>query len=224
MKVQEARLVMRTIPPAQGNPAWVRGFFANLFSQNPLFGNHAPTGEPLYIFPRIQYRIEDGSIIVLGIAEGAEAVGSLALSPRTLRLGGRQVQIIDQHRVWREVDVGLRKNWFRYRFIRPWMPLNQDNYSKFTTLTRKKDRLDLLKRIMVGNILALAKGVGETVIGNIEVHELIISSRKCQVKNQPMLVFDGWFTTNFLIPDDWAIGRGGSRGFGVVRKIQGSKK
>lgn len=218
MKVPEFRLIMKTDPPARGDPGWVRGFFANLFSGNPLFGNHSPTGGNLYLFPRVQYRVADGCLVVMGVAEGAEAVEAIAISPRTLRLGRREVQVIDIQRRGTEVDVGLGPRVVKYRFVRPWMPLNQENHSKFLAANTLTEQRDLLERIMIGNLLTLAKGVGETVVGTIRIADLKVQPRTCQVKGQSMLVFDGRFSTNFRIPDDWAIGRGGSRGFGVVRK------
>ncbi|NLI75625.1 MAG: CRISPR-associated endonuclease Cas6 [Candidatus Riflebacteria bacterium] len=220
MRVRESRLTLRTDPPARGDPDWVRGFFANLFSDNPLFGNHDATGGNLFVFPRVQYRIAEGAVVVLGLMEGAETLEEIRISPKHLRLGRREHLVLGIHRESREVEIGIAPGPCSYRFVSPWMPLNQENHLRYAK-SPEPERRRLLERILVGNLLTLAKGVGETVLETIAIGGLTVHPRTRMVKKQPMKVFDGTFSVNFLIPDDWGIGRGGARGFGVVRHWDG---
>jgi len=215
-KVPETRWICTTDPQATGDPAWVRGYFANLFSGNPLFGNHGADGESLYLFPRIQYRLIRGAIVVIGIAEGAETVAGMNISPRHIRLGRKEFMVVGIDLEARHVQVGSTERPEGYRFVRPWMPLNQENHDRFQGMSGSEQE-GLLRRILIGNLLTLAKGVGETVCDEVVVSRLDVRSRVRMTKGQPMLVFDGEFDVNFRIPEDWAIGKGGSRGFGVVQ-------
>ena len=80
-------------------------------------------------------------------------------------------------------------------------------------------KIALLKKILVGNLLYLSKGVGYVVLEQIEVSEIKVIERKTYLKGTPLLGFLGTFSVNFEIPDHWGIGKSASRGFGTVKRI-----
>ena len=105
----------------------------------------------------------------------------------------------------------------KYKFITPWLALNQNNIKKYTAadLIEKEE---ILKRVLIGNILSFSKGmdytVDETIIVKLDLNQIDV-----KFKQKDMLAFIGEFFINFEIPDNFAIGKGISRGFGTVKKI-----
>jgi hypothetical protein len=83
------------------------------------------------------------------------------------------------------------------------------------------DRIDLLERILVGNLLSFAKGVG------IEIEQQIICKlisfeepRLVKVKGVKVMSFNCEFKTNMSLPDYMGIGKHASIGYGTVVKIE----
>jgi len=72
--------------------------------------------------------------------------------------------------------------------------LNQANYEKFIN-SNSGERVEILKKILTGNILSMAKGLGYCVDKPIEV---FVNLRPVQVnyKNRKMIGFKGEFITN----------------------------
>ena len=105
----------------------------------------------------------------------------------------------------------------KYKFITPWLALNQNNIKKYTAadLIEKEE---ILKRVLIGNILSFSKGMDYTVDETIKV-KLDLNQIDVKFKQKEMLAFIGEFFINFEIPDNFAIGKGISRGFGTVKKI-----
>ena len=60
----------------------------------------------------------------------------------------------------KEVDIKPSSEEKHYKFITPWLGLNQVNYQKYSNLTEWKDKKELLNKILVGNLLSMSKGLG----------------------------------------------------------------
>ena len=101
-----------------------------------------------------------------------------------------------------------------YRFLTPWLALNQDNYLQFhQILGEEKERL--LSRILIGNILSMCKGLGVTVERELWVsHNL--KAVLVSYKGKRMKGFLGSFRVNCHIPDLFGLGKGTARGYGTV--------
>ncbi len=81
-----------------------------------------------------------------------------------------------------------------------------------------KERRELLKNILIGNILSVSKRLGYNVPNKIRV-DIELYSVKVSYKGVPLVGFKGVFEVNFLIPDYLGVGKGVSHGFGVVKKL-----
>ena len=106
-----------------------------------------------------------------------------------------------------------------YKFLTPWLALNQDNYERFAN-SGIDERTDILKKILTGNILSMAKGLGYWVEEPIEVL-IKLNPVKINYKNRKMIGFKGGFMTNFMIPNHLGLGKSVARGFGTVKKVNG---
>ncbi|MFW9970445.1 MAG: CRISPR-associated endonuclease Cas6 [Candidatus Odinarchaeota archaeon] len=104
-----------------------------------------------------------------------------------------------------------------YKFKSPWLALNKENYIKYKN-SSITERRELLKKILIGNILSMAKhleyNIPDTVYADIE-----LSAAKVLYKEIPMIGFKGVFEVNFLIPDYLGIGKAVSHGFGIVKRV-----
>ena len=77
MKVSQVKLVVETEPPIESHGNSIRGFFAGRSSGLELLHNHSPTGKPLYLYPRVQYKTIQQTGLIIGIDEGCELVQDL---------------------------------------------------------------------------------------------------------------------------------------------------
>ena len=75
----------------------------------------------------------------------------------------------------------------------------------------------MLERLLIGNILSFAKGIG--VYFDEEIKVSIVDIEKAEqylFKNVKMLGFDVVFRTNVLLPRYVGVGKGVSLGFGMI--------
>ncbi|MBS0156432.1 MAG: hypothetical protein JSS38_17750 [Nitrospira sp.] len=199
---------------------YLRGVFAGLYPNRPEFHGHGPRGL-VYEHPRIQYKVLNGQGVVVGVQEGAFLL-QLVQPLARLRLGTRWLDVISMDRIVRMVPFGLADAPFEYKFVTPWVALNEENHPRFETIRfqRKEEALRLLRKILIGNLLSLSKALGYEVPGpifaEVKVDEPIEVSLKPEVV---LLGFLGRFRTNFWIPPLWGIGKQSARGFGAVERI-----
>ena len=105
---------------------------------------------------------------------------------------------------------------FKYR-IRNWLPLNTENYKKYIQLEAISDKVIFLEKILIGNILSFAKGMGIDIQNEISCKMITISEPKpIKAKDVKMMAFDAEFKTNISLPDYMGLGKHASLGFGTV--------
>lgn len=200
----------------------LRGYFGNLFKdQSPLLHNHMESGESLYRYPLVQYKVTDKTPMLLGINEGAELLTSLFLKVQELKLDGRTYTILSKNITNKRWDIGLDDDLHHYHYETLWMGLNQDNHRKYIQAESDQERQEQLKRIAISNILAFYKAFNlilpkdQRIMLNLQVQE-----KNTRFKDQSMVAFSGGFTTNALLPDFAGLGKSVARGFGTVKKCQ----
>jgi len=169
----------------------------------------------IYQYPLIQYNIIGNKPLVLGIEEGAEVLQNILpiddviiIEDRVLISKKREIQITYE-------DFGVTDNLITYRFLTPWMALNEENVKRY----REGDiieREEILKKIFIGNILSISKGLKYTVEDEIRV-KLNVKEKRVNFKDNKMICFTGECLTNFKIPDYIGIGKSVSRGFGTIK-------
>ncbi len=75
--------------------------------------------------------------------------------------------------------------------------MNEENYQRYQRFGSWEKRRELLKKVLTGNILAVAKGIGYTVPAPITVAIDRLRETRAKLKGVPMLGFLGEFTVNF---------------------------
>lgn len=222
MIVPVSVVFLQTDRPVLEGPAMVRGYVGSRFPEYPLLHQHA--GERLvYAYPRVQYRVIDGVVSLFGIAEGAEVVREVAGSFEELRLGKSVYEVSGRSVVCRDTEFGWTDHFVKYRFLTPWIALNEENKRRYLEMSTWKERKGMLNRILTGNCLSMAKSLGYCVDKWLFVHSLLEQER-VSFKQIGMTGFSGVFQVNMMLPDFSALGKAVSHGNGVVLRIPDSEE
>lgn len=226
----------------------LRGYFGELFREHsPLLHNHleadgtdlrrSDASEPgdgpesgggsvkyRYAYPLVQYKVLNRTPTLVGLGEGATLLTQLFLQMRELDIDrgdgpGERFPVLSKHIRHEQVALGMADDLIEYRFDTLWMALNQDNYRDYRRYS-DAERLAQLKRVMTSQLLATFR---EFELW-LEPHErlmvrLSLDERTTQFKNQTMMAFTGGFLANVVLPDGMGLGKGVSRGFGSLRRI-----
>jgi len=194
----------------------LRGFFANKYKDEELMHNHK--GDKLvFKYPKVQYKVIDNVPIVCGIENGASVLAKAGFEIDSLNIEGKNIKVVQKHIMKKLIEFGVTGDYIRYKFVTPWIALNQKNIIEYKR-SNEIEREELLKKILVGNILSMAKGLDYIVDKKISVW-LHIDSVNVNFKNIEMLGFIGEFKVNFDIPDYFGVGKSVSRGFGTVIRL-----
>lgn len=196
--------------------------------ESSLFHNHRPDGSSIYRYPLIQYKVINGKPMILCLAQATEDIHYF-LGDRDFKfnIGGKLIEfrIEDVHLQY--FPLQTRDEASSYE-LQHWIGLNQKHHKRFQEL--KGDRSaqnQLLESILLGNILALAKGINWWVTDTIsltitKIKEVnILPIHKNGKKN---LAFTLDFSSNVVLPNYVGLGKRVSIGFGVVKGNHSNNK
>jgi hypothetical protein len=212
------RLTLHSDAPMRGDAAKLRGFFATRFNDYALLHQHV-TDKLIYKYPLIQYKMLDGSPLVMGINEGAQVLQEIYDKFDEITLDVSKYRIMERGITLKSEEFGCSEEIFSYRFITPWLALSQENYPKYINASRE-ERRDLLRRILVGNILSASKGLGYVAREHIRLEVGRMQDEICMLKGIKVTGIRGEFTTTFAIPDFLGLGKSVSRGYGAVKRLK----
>lgn len=195
----------------------LRGYFGEYFKeQSPLLHNHYEDGTSRYKYPLVQYKVIDNTPMLLGLNEGGELLTSLFLKIHEIVLAGVKYPIYSKNISQQQIETGIVDDLMGYKFANYWMALNSENHKEYLQLNAEEQKVKL-NQVLRNNLLSFFKGV------NIWVDEKIMvkgnfKPRKSNFKDNKMIVFEGDFVANVMLPDYVGIGKSVSRGFGALKK------
>jgi len=196
----------------------LRGYFGNLFKEkSELLHNHMGNGELKYEYPKVQYKVIDGTPLLVGIRDGAELLTELFLKIRELNIDGRVFPVHQKNIEARQVEPGAAVAPRTYRFETLWMGLNQKNHPIYTN-SNAIEKEKLLEKILVGNCLSFFKSLDLFVETKLQTRGSFME-KSTRFKNNKMIAFEGMFEINAELPDWIGLGKQVSRGFGTIRKV-----
>ena len=217
MKYNIVNLILKTDNKLTAKPTKVRGFIGNNFKEYPILHNHYSENKFLYSYPYVQYKVINGDIVIVGIDEGADLIKKIAPEISTLSLD-KEYKITEKLIHEKEFDIKPSSEEKHYKFITPWLGLNQTNYKKYVNTNDWKEKKEILNKVLVGNILSMSKGLG--IIVNKRLYAKTHFEEKItEYKSVKMNAFTGEFKIYYDIPDYFGIGKGVSQGFGCVKQI-----
>ena len=212
------RLTLHSDAPMHGDAAKLRGFFATSFNEYALLHQHT-TDKLIYRYPLIQYKMLDDGPLVLGINEGAEILKEIYDKFDEIKLGDSNYSIMERGVTVKSEEFGCTEEIQSYRFAMPWLALSQENYARYMGASLG-DRKDLLRRILVGNLLSASKGLGYVAKEHIRLELGRMQDEICLLKGTKVTGFRGEFMTCFAIPDHMGLGKSVSRGYGAVTRLK----
>ncbi|NLZ30981.1 MAG: CRISPR-associated endonuclease Cas6 [Methanomicrobiales archaeon] len=208
MKVRTLYMVLETDRPMQEDATKLRGCIGNRFAEYPLLHQHAKT--PLLTYPRVQYKVIEGTPAILGIEEGATILKEISGEITELALRTRTYRVVQKVMYEQMVDIEVTRQPVQYRFLSPWLALNSRNYEKFRSIDDWNEKKRLLNAILIGNILSLAKGLGIVIERRLYAHSRL-NAMRTQYKGIEMTAFSGELRINARLPDYIGIGKGVSQ-------------
>lgn len=197
----------------------LRGFFADLDTGDSILHNHTEAGGDIYRYPRIQYKILEGTPVIVAAEEGINSIYPHLLQVTELKIDNMCYSDTKLRLMLSDQIVGPCGEMRKYWFATPWLALNQGNRAKYREAD-VEERQALLSRILIGNLLSLCKAFGVTVEAPLRV-EHNFRSRTVIYKGNRMEGFTGWFRVNCAVPELLGIGKGVASGFGAVREDDG---
>ncbi|WP_037295137.1 CRISPR-associated endonuclease Cas6 [Acetivibrio thermocellus] len=196
----------------------IRGYLAERFPQYLELHNHIGENKFNYGYPVIQYKSIGGVPNIIAINEASKILIDVLYDMKEIDMKDKVMNILEKGYVLKTEELKTTERMIEYRFLSPWLALNQANYEKFIN-SNSGERVEILKKILTGNILSMAKGLGYCVDKPIE---MLIKMRPVKVnyKDRKMIGFKGEFMTNFIIPDYLGLGKSVARGFGTVVRVK----
>ena len=204
-----------TDKPVRKTPYQVKGVFMRQYPDLEIIPMMDGTYRDRFLYPRVQVKILNEQVYLIGIAEGVDPIIQLAERLDILDFGNITFQVFDT-----EVDV--KDDQFRpvdrlvrYRLLTPWVALNQTTGSRYRFLNNM-ERLTFLNRLLGQNIVFLSREMGMEIEDKIFTKVNLTSMFPEPVDERNWGAFSGEFRTNFLLPNYMGIGNGITRGYGAI--------
>ncbi|MGL4772413.1 MAG: CRISPR-associated endonuclease Cas6 [Clostridium sp.] len=194
----------------------LRGYLGNKYKENDLLHNH-DGNKVLYRYPVVQYKVIDKTPMIIGINEGVESVLKIGVNEDEFTIRDKKIESFQISIEKSNATLGTCGDYITYEFKTPWIALNQKNINEYNKLNNI-GKEEFLKKILIGNIISLSKGVGYQVEEKLSCW-LDVRERTVATKNVKHIGFTGKFKVNFNIPNYLGIGKMVSKGFGAVSKI-----
>ena len=208
-----ARLV--SDKPVKKTPYQVKGVFMKQFSDEKIVPFLDGKLRSKYLYPRVQVKILDEQIYIVGLNEGVEPVLSLVDNLEFFNFGDITVEI-------ENIDIEQNKNpvllvdkLLRYKFISPWVALNAGSNKKYKSIDEDK-RILFLNKLLGQNLMFLSKELGLNTESKIYTKLKVDSIEPHTHQENGWRSFNGEFRTNFMLPNFIGFGNGITRGFGSI--------
>jgi len=210
-------VVVRVITdkPVRKTPYQVKGVFMRQYPDESIIPMLDGSYRDRFLYPRVQVKILNEQIYIIGVHEGVDPVLSLAEKFEMFDFGNITFEAQDCDIENVEEQFVPSTLLIRYRFITPWVALNQMTGGKYRFLTNQ-EKPSFLNRLLGQNIIFLANEVGINLEDNIFTKVKVSSLFPRPVDENKWGAFMGEFKTNFVLPNYIGIGNGITRGFGTI--------
>ena len=210
-------IVIRLITdkPVRKTPYQVKGVFMKQFSDEKVVPFLNGKLRNKYLYPRVQVKILNEQIYIVGIKEGINPVLSLIDNFNSFNFGNITINI-EKYDIEKNKDqFNTTEKLLRYKFITPWIALNKSTGGKYRFLTDQEKPL-FLNQLLGKNLLFIAKELGFDIKNKIFTKVSINNLIPEKIDENGWGAFTGEFKTNFLIPSYIGLGNGITRGFGTL--------
>lgn len=175
-------------------------------------------------YPLIQYKLSTQmSPMLFCLEEGVGEVHNLFSQPEwSVNIKGKQYNLEIEKLAINQYTVSTWDKPFSYR-IHKWQAFNAKAYHKYEPKESLVERISFLEERLATQIHSFGTSIGWTIDRPVEVKITNIldspnETKRLDYKGFKACVFTLDFKTNVSLPDFIGIGKGASRGLGVVRK------
>ena len=201
--------------PVRKTPYKVKGFFIKQFSDEKIVPFLNGKLRNKYLYPRVQVKILNEQIYIIGIKEGVNPVLSLIDNIRLFNFGNITINIEKYDIEENKAQFITTEKLLRYKFITPWIALNKSTGGKYRFLS-DQEKPPFLNQLLGKNLLFIAKELGfeskNKIFTKVSIDNLI--PEKSDENGWGAVT--GEFKTNFLLPSYIGLGNGITRGFGTI--------
>ena len=213
--VKSITVRLRTDKPVRKTPYQVKGVFMKQFPNEPIIPFLDGSLRDKYFYPRVQVKIINEQIYIVGIKEGIDSIISLVNNLQSFNFGNITINIEKFDLEENDNQFKTTDNLLSYNFITPWAALNRKMLTTYKSLS-EKEKLILLKKLIGQNILFLAKELGSENCSKIYTNVMIDDMRPDKSEDNGWGIFTGNFKTNFILPNYIGLGNGITRGYGTL--------
>ncbi|MBQ6218766.1 MAG: hypothetical protein IJJ47_03445 [Methanosphaera sp.] len=213
MNVNTGYLLLKTDKKITESATKLRGYIGRQFQDNLILHNHE-NQDLIYSYPLVQYKIIENNAILYGLEEGLSTIKEISSDINELKLTNTY-QIKEKILYEKEFELEESNKLHQYQFVTPWIALNQKNYQKYKKISNQKECKIFLNKILIGNILSMAKSFGIMVEKRLIVKSFL-NITDVTYKSVVLKAFTGEFQTNFKLPDYMGLGKGVSHGYGTI--------
>ena len=215
-EIKSAIVKIKTDKPVRKTPYQVKGVFIKKHPNEPITPMLDGSYRRKFSYPRVQVKILNEQIYIIGINEGVDSVLSLSGAIKELDFGNITFSIDDF-----EVETQAQQfipsgSVIKYSFLTPWAALNQITGDKYRSLPNKK-KISYLNKLLGFNLNFLAKEMGASVDNGIYTKVKIPNLYPKSIDDNKWKSFKGEFKTNIVLPNYIGIGNGITRGYGTIK-------
>ena len=214
-KVQIITVKLFTDKPVRKTPYQVKGVLMRKFQGKEIVPMLDGSYRDKFLYPRIQVKILDEQIHFVAISEGVSPIKDVLSNLDELDFGNITFKISD-------TEIEEKEDYFKpisklisYRFVTPWIALNQATGNRYRSL-KNEEKASYLNNLLGQNIVFMSREMGLELESNIFMKVKLPSFSPKTVDENNWGAFDGEFETNFVLPNYLGIGNGITRGYGTI--------
>ncbi len=217
-KGPESRAVLATLitdKPVKKTAYQVKGVFMRHYPDLDIVPMLNGKYRDRYLYPRVQVKVLNEQIYIIGVGDGSDCVLQLIDKISTLDFGNITFEVNDKNITDMVDQFQQADQLIRYRFITPWVALNQTTGRKYRGLNNS-ERVSFLNKLLGQNIVFIAKELSVNMEDKVFTKVNLSSLFPKPVDENNWGAFSGEFSTNFDIPNYIGLGNGITRGYGAI--------
>ena len=166
-----------------------------------------------YLYPRVQVKVINEQIFIIGIGHGADSVLQLSERIKLLNFGNITFEILEKNIEENKNIFEHKDDMSTYQFLTSWAALNKNSWKTYKNM-QPKEKVSFLNKLLGKNLAFISNefklDLPEKLSSRIKVNSIDPTSIDGKWGG-----FNGKFITNFNLPSFIGLGNGITRGYGT---------
>ena len=202
-----------TDKPVQKTPYQVKGVFMRDFPDLDIIPMLNGKYRDRYLYPRVQVKVINEQIFIIGIGHGADSVLQLSERIKLLNFGNITFEILEKNIEENKNIFEHKDDMSTYQFLTSWAALNKNSWKTYKNM-QPKEKVSFLNKLLGKNLAFISNefklDLPEKLSSRIKVNSIDPTSIDGKWGG-----FNGKFITNFNLPSFIGLGNGITRGYGT---------